>query len=394
MTADVLSSEHANRTRLPSRPSAMSPSALLLAPRLSDVARAGAQRGLAPTMNATFLDPRSDAEWDRLVLTHSSSSFFHSSAWARVLTRTYGHRPFYLRLTSDDRTAALLPLMEVSSRLTGRRGVCLPFSDFAPPLVFSRGSERELLRCLGEIVRERKWRHAEIRGGLDHVQASPGSVTFHGHTLDLRGGEEIVFANLDSSTRRAIRKAQSSGLTIRVDDSGSALRDFYNLHALTRRRHGVPPQPWAFFRSIQEEILDCQLGFVVSARRADRCLAAAVYFNWGTSALYKFGASDLRSLHLRPNHLVMWEAIKLFIADGVSTLHFGRTSLDNPGLRRFKRSWGTMEETISYVRINGAARPLTSAGRTAASTVTRKLFRNLPPVLNRLAGSLLYQHLD
>jgi hypothetical protein len=91
---------------------------------------------------------------------------------------------------------------------------------------------------------------------------------------------------------------------------------------------------------------------------------------------------------------VMWEAIKLLIADGVSTLHLGRTSLDNPGLRRFKRSWGTMEETISYVRINGAAGPLTSAGRTAASTVTKKLFRNLPPVLNRLAGALLYQHLD
>lgn len=394
MTVDVLRSEHANRTRLPSRSSAMSPSALLLAPRLSDVAYAGAQCGLAPTMNATFLDPQSDAEWDRLVLTHSSASFFHSSAWARVLTRTYGHKPFYLRLTSDGRTAALLPLMEVSSRLTGRRGVCLPFSDFAAPLFFSRGSEGELLRCLGEIARERKWRHAEIRGGLDHVEASPGSVTFHGHTLDLRGGQEIVFANLDSSTRRAIRKAQSSGLTMRVDDSESALRDFYNLHILTRRRHGVPPQPWAFFRSIQEEILDRQLGFVVSARCAGRCLAAAVYFSWGTSALYKFGASNLRSLHLRPNHLVMWEAIKLLIADGVSTLHFGRTSPDNPGLRRFKRSWGTMEETISYVRINGAAKPLTSAGRTAASTVTKKLFRNLPPVLNRLAGSLLYQHLD
>jgi hypothetical protein len=181
---------------------------------------------------------------------------------------------------------------------------------------------------------------------------------------------------------------------MQVDGSESALRDFYNLHILTRRRHGVPPQPWAFFRSIQEEILDRQLGFVVSARRAGRCLAAAVYFSWGTSALYKFGASNLRSLHLRPNHLVMWEAIKLLIADGVSTLHFGRTSPDNPGLRRFKLSWGTREETISYVRINGAAKLLTSVNRRAASTVTRKLFRNLPPVLNRLAGSLLYQHLD
>jgi CelD/BcsL family acetyltransferase involved in cellulose biosynthesis len=395
MTSDVLGSEHANPTRLPTRSSAMSPSALLLAPRLSGVAWAGAPPGSAQTMNVTFLDPQSDTQWDQLVLSHPSSSFFHSSAWARVLTRTYGHKPFYLRLTSNGRTAALLPLMEVNSRLTGRRGVCLPFSDFATPLIFSRGSEGEILRRLGEIARERKWLHAEIRGGLDHMVESTDSLTFHGHALDLRGGEEVVFANLNSSTRRAIRKAQSNGLTIRVDNSESALRDFYNLHILTRRRHGVPPQPWAFFRSIQEEILDRRLGLVVSAHRADRCLAAAVYFSWGTSAVYKFGASDLHSLHLRPNHLVMWEAIKLLMADGASSLHFGRTSPDNPGLRRFKRSWGTVEEKISYVRINGTDKPLAGAGRTAAaSTVTRKVFRNLPPVLNRLAGALLYQHLD
>src|SRR5207247_3356320 len=128
----------------------MSPNALLLNPRLPDATRAGRRCGLAPAMNASFLDP-SDAEWDRLVLAHSSSSFFHSSAWARVLTRTYGHKPYYLRLTGDGKTAALLPLMEVSSGLTGRRGVCLPFSDFAAPLVFKQGSEGELFRCLGEI---------------------------------------------------------------------------------------------------------------------------------------------------------------------------------------------------------------------------------------------------
>lgn len=371
----------------------MSPSALLPARRLPDAARKGGQRGLAQAMNATLLDP-SDAEWDRLVLAHPSSSFFHSSAWARVLTRTYGHKPFYLRMTSEGKTAALLPLMEVSSRLTGRRGVCLPFSDFAAPLIFSQGSEGELLRCLGELARERAWRHAEIRGGLDPVAAAPGRAPFHGHTLDLRGGEEAVFASLKSPTRGAIRKAQSYRLTIRVDASESALRDFYNLHILTRRRHGIPPQPWTFFRSIQEEVLDRQLGFVVSVRSAHRCLAAAVYFSWGTSALYKFAASDHRSLHLRPNHLVMWEAIKLLIADGVSSLHLGRTASDNEGLRRFKLSWGTTEEKLSYLRLNPITGLFAPAQLANPSALQQRLFAKLPLALNVLAGNLIYPHLD
>lgn len=371
----------------------MTPSATLMAPCLPDVGRAGTRRRFAPAMIATFLDP-SDAEWDRLVLTHPASSFFYSSAWARVLMRTYDHKPFYLRLTSDGQTAALLPLMEVNSRLTGRRGVCLPFSDSAGPLVFNPGAEGELLRCLGEIARERKWHHAEIRGSLDEVDPSPGNVTFHGHTLNLRGGEKTVFANLESSTRRAVRRAQSSGLTIRVDESESALRDFYNLHILTRKRHGAPPQPWAFFRSIQEEILDRQLGFVVSVRRGDQCQAAAVYLRWGTRALFKFGASDHRSLHLRPNHLVMWEAIKLLIADGVSSLHFGRTAPDNEGLRRFKLSWGATEEPLTYLRFNPSTRLVVPVQPTKSSAFHQKLFAKLPLALNVLAGKLIYPHLD
>jgi lipid II:glycine glycyltransferase (peptidoglycan interpeptide bridge formation enzyme) len=183
-------------------------------------------------------------------------------------------------------------------------------------------------------------------------------------------------------------------LTIRVDDSESALRDFYNLHILTRRRHGVPPQPWAFFRSIQEEVLDRQLGFVVSVGSAHRCLAAAVYFSWGTSALYKFAASDHRSLHLRPNHLVMWEAIKLLIADGVSSLHLGRTAPDNEGLRRFKLSWGTTEETLPYLRFNPITGLFAPAQQTNSSAFQQRLFAKLPLALNVLAGNLIYPHLD
>jgi hypothetical protein len=96
MAEILLDSGDPHRTLLPFCLSEMSPVTLLLAP-LPDTARAG---GLAPAIP-------SDADWDRLVLTHSSSSFFPSFAWLRVLMRTYGHKPFYLRLTSDDKDRRL-----------------------------------------------------------------------------------------------------------------------------------------------------------------------------------------------------------------------------------------------------------------------------------------------
>src|SRR3954463_2945135 len=91
-----------------------------------------------------FLDPAHDRDWDELASSHSGYSVFHSSAWARVLMNTYGHKSFYIHLSDRRRTAALLPLMEVASPLTGRRGVSLPFSDFCGALTFDPASD-ELL---------------------------------------------------------------------------------------------------------------------------------------------------------------------------------------------------------------------------------------------------------
>src|SRR5215468_8635906 len=82
------------------------------------------------------LDPLGDSAWDHVVALHPDGSCFHTSGWARVLHRTYKHRPFYLQFFHRRRLAALIPLMEIRSPFTGRRGVCLPFSDSCEPLIF------------------------------------------------------------------------------------------------------------------------------------------------------------------------------------------------------------------------------------------------------------------
>ena len=54
---------------------------------------------------------------------------------------------------------ALVPLLEVSSPLTVRRGVCLPFTDFCDPLLF-RGCDSSLAsKLLCEFACSRKWNH-------------------------------------------------------------------------------------------------------------------------------------------------------------------------------------------------------------------------------------------
>src|SRR3954471_6259451 len=112
-----------------------------------------------------LLDPTRGMEWDETASSHPHFSVFHSSAWARVLIGTYGHKPFYLQCSENGRTKALLPLMEVASPLTGRRGVSLPFSDFSGALTFDHTSDRSLADRLRELGGERGWKHVEVRGG-------------------------------------------------------------------------------------------------------------------------------------------------------------------------------------------------------------------------------------
>jgi len=345
------------------------------------------------SLQMRICDPVRNPGWDHLIALHRDAGSFHTSAWAKVLHETYNHHPFYLRFSRGRRLAALIPLMEVRSRFTGCRGVCLPFSDACEPLIFDPDVLGPVRDELIRLAQQCRWKHLEIRGGKS-LALSPNPFTkFYGHTLDLRRRSEEMVSRFDSQVRRAIRKAERSHVSALVVRNRQAIGDFYRLHVGTRRRHGLPPQPASFFQNIYEYIIKPGLGFIVLARHGSRPIAAAVFFRFGKNAIYKYGASDKRFQEFRANNLVMWQGIQLLAHTGVEKLHFGRTDSENDGLRRFKLSWDTQEETIDYFRVDPSGRPCLTPVRRDAG-LHKRIFGRLPLMFNRLAGSILYPHLD
>lgn len=338
------------------------------------------------------VDPTSDSNWDADLAGCPGATFFHGASWARVLQSAYGFAPVYFAVRHPGRLESLLPMMEVDSWLTGRRGVSLPFTDECAPLCAGPDSFNELYREVLAYARTRRWKYVECRGGLQlHGNASP-SVSFLGHRLDLRGGEAALFGRCDDSTRRAVRKAEQSGLEIEFSTDIEAVRAFYGLLCRTRRRHGLPPQPFHFFGSIQRHVLARKQGWVVLARSGRVPVAGAVYFSFGKTVIYKFGASDDRFQLMRANNLVMWEAIKHYAREGFDVLDFGRTSLTNHGLQRFKLSWGTTEYGIDYARHDLRKGVFVAVGDAASGLHTRVL-GILPESMVKLVGSALYKHM-
>ncbi len=286
----------------------------------------------------------------------------------------------------------MIPAFEANSWITGRRGISLPFTDECTPVCSSAPKFKRRFAAVSEHARNRKWKYLELRGGRHLLPNSRASATFWGHTLLLQSIVGSQETRLGSATRRGIRKGQSSDVSIEVSTSLDALKSFYLLLCLTRRRHGLPPQPMRFFESIHRFILSNGQGLVVTAVSKTKPIAAAVFFHRGTQAIYKFGASDEAFQQLRPNNVLMWHAIRSYAERGYATLDFGRTSVTNAGLRRFKLGWGTMERTIEYFRYDYARSDFV-VSRDQATGWHNKLFQLMPPAASRALGGLLYKHI-
>lgn len=339
------------------------------------------------------IDPLTGDAWDLRITARDDHTVFHRSAWARVLAETYGHQPFYLKISVHGREAALVPLMAVNSPFTGNRGVSLPFSDFAGPLWTDVAQAPWVYSAILELASAQKWKHLEIRGGPVPPAGAKPFQTYDSHHLDLSQGTASIFQNLDSSARRAVRKSESSGIQITVERSLKAMEDFYQLHGRTRRRHGLPPQPQRFFSRITTHLVESGLGTIVLARLADVPIAGAVFLHSAGRAIYKFGASDTEHWPSRPNHGVMWSAIRELVGIECKELQFGRTSPVDEGLARFKLSWGSVSKPLCYFRHGGQAAAWLSADHPPAESHPL-IFGHLPAACNRLAGRLIYPHLD
>jgi hypothetical protein len=332
------------------------------------------------------VNPLEHPDWDVPLTRRPDFSFFHGAAWTKVLVATYGFTPTWFAAANS-----WLPLMAVDSWLTGRRGLALPFTDHCEPLCDSEKDFQPLFDAAVKFGKARGWKSIELRGGRNFLGEVPASLSFYGHSLELAADERQMFGKMDGSARQAVRKAEKDGVTVEVSQSKEAVRDFYVLQCQTRKRHGLPPQPLGFFLNIWRHILSQNQGVVVLAGADGEKIAGAVYFFLGGRAIYKYGASDLRRQHLRPNHLVMWTAMKWLARNGATSLHLGKTSLANEGLRKFKLNLGAAEQRIEYVKFDlRADRFVTEADGIAGWH--NRVFRVLPVFLSRRAGELLYKH--
>jgi hypothetical protein len=335
----------------------------------------------------------SAADWDEAIASYSEGSFFHGAAWIRALQAAYGYEPKHFAATDEAGIRFLVPLMEVRSRLTGVRGVSMPFSDFCEPLVRDGVAGCDLRDALIEFGREQSWKYLECRGGKTIFQDAAPSARFYTHDIDLGCSEEELWQRFAPSDEAGCAQSRNErrlcrGIFRIAADSRGLLPTALPDSAEAR----PPPQPWSFFQALFDHAISKESGSIFLARHSGKPIAGALFVHFGRKAVFKYGASDPETLSLRANNLVMWEAIRWYARRGFSELNLGRTEIENHGLRRYKLGWRVEERIQNYYRFDYAANAFVVAGEREPSPFAKSVFRWLPPRPARLIGALLYRH--
>lgn len=337
-----------------------------------------------------IVDPTRLPEWDDFVRSFGNATIFHSSSWARVLKETYGFGVNYFVNSGQDGSPWAMPMMEIDSTLFGRKGASLPFTDEVEMLSFERSSVELMMRFLHLHARHRRWKFVEYRGMGQFIDSDIASTSYYSHRINLSKDESALISSFESSVQRAIRKAEKEGIRVRISNDIEAIETFYKLFCLTRRKHGLPPQSIQFFRNIQHHLLLREKGFIATAFYKGKAVATAMIFKFADKAVYKYAASDHNFQHLRPSNLVISESLRYLRGLGCLELHFGRTSITNEGLRRFKLGWGSEEYQLHYHRYDFEKEQYVRSKDQAAGWYNG-FFRVMPLPISRLIGSSIYK---
>ncbi len=342
------------------------------------------------------IDPLTDRRWSELLDRHPRASIYHTPAWLGAITHTYGCSPIaYTTTPPGFQLRNGLVFCRVESWLTGRRVVSLPFSDHCDFLMRSDDEFEDLMNILLRNFQKEGWEYTELRPRGTITQVArwlQAEKHYCFHSLDLAAGLKDLYSSMHKDCiQRKIKRAEREGLVYREGRSGELLKIFFRLFTMTRRKHGLPPQPFEWFSNLAEA-----LGPALQVRIAlhsGRPVAGIITIIHRHTITYKYGCSDPDLTNLGGIPWLFWKVIKEANSWRLRELDLGRSDWDNPGLIAFKDRLGARRSSAAYWRFpksRGIANGLVDG---KWQRVAGKFFAHAPAALLAATGSLLYRHM-
>jgi hypothetical protein len=359
------------------------------------------------------VDPWKDPRWGNFVVQHPDATIYHHPLWLKVLEREYRQRSVFLACQDRDGTLqGVFPLLYTRglpfSRgpLTGPRLSSLPRTPLAGPLAVDHAVRSALVRealqrATQHSVRlQIKLETEKLNGGIEGIVRKAWRESY---IVPLAGkpGQpyHIPGSQNRSSIKRSINKAIANGVRTRPAETEDDLRVWYRLYLETMRRNFVPARPYRFFLALWELMRGNGMMRLVLAEQQTpegaRIIGGHLFFAFGSTVTYAFGASSSADFGVRPNDIIMGQAINDASEAGYKFVDLGEVPDGDNDLARFKSKWGA--EPVRLYRYYFPDFPdsdhSSDKAYSNAFIFARKVWSHLPLGLTSWLGDRIYTYL-
>lgn len=369
----------------------------------------------APRLSVRETNPQLDPRWELFVMQHPGALIYHHPAWLSVLEREYG-QPCVCLICEDSsgELRGLLPLMYTrglpfskGNPLAGARLASLPRTSLAGPLT---NDPRATVLLLQEAVRrvsakvnvrlQIKPQERELGGLVHGVVEKPWRFTYLLHLYETPG-EPLRFSNSKHRQRikGSIRRALANGLRARLAETEDDLKGWYSAYLKTMRRNVVPARSYRFFYALWQLMRPKGLMRLwLVERQSDvgvKIVGGQIYFRLGQTLSYAFNGAQTSALPLRPNDIILWQAIHGAHQEGCRVVDLGEVPDGDESLAHYKLKWGAEPVRLYryYYPDFPDAGPFSEGKETALVGMARAIWRHLPLAVTSWIGDRIYSRL-
>lgn len=311
------------------------------------------------TIDVAPLEAGSESDYTAFLQDLDESLLYYSISYKAFLEDLLHCHGRYWIARENGRIAGVLPILE-SDGPYGRVLNSLPYY----------GSNGGVL-ATSQSASDALWRQFDLFASADGVAAAtivcnpllpedPPPIAHDfvderiGQFTPLTPGDdpgETVFGAIDGSTRRNVRKAQKSGVSVSVDNS--ALGFLEEVHRQNMAEIGGKAKSPRFFETFPKHFEADRDYRIYVAHIGDEPVAALLLFYFNSTVEYFTPVTVGAHRNSQPTALIIYQAMIDAIGRGYTRWNWGGTWLTQDGVYRFKRKWGAEDRPYKYyVRVN------------------------------------------
>lgn len=289
-----------------------------------------------------LLEPAQSQRWDNYVMAAADASFFHLSAWEKVINQAFGHDTYYYYAEQDGEITGILPLTHINSLLFGNSLVSNAFCVYGGIIASNDEAFAALQTQAQQLARTLGVDSLELRNREQRHPDWPHKELYVTFRKELDPDIEKNMNAIPRKQRAMVRSGIKAGLVSVVDEH---VERFYRAYSESVRNLGTPVFPKKYFQILKDAFGEnCE---ILTIEHEGKLVASVMSFYFKDEVLPYYGGGTDAARDIKGNDFMYWEVMRRAVEKGCRIFDYGRSKVGT-GSYRFKKHWGFEPEPLFY----------------------------------------------